>query len=55
MIGLGVVAAGWLTLVVALVLLFGAWPLVPAGVVMMIVGAFVDLDRAKEPTRAKRH
>ncbi len=54
MIGAGVVAAGWVLLLVALVVLFGAWPLVPAGVVMMVVGTFVDLDRVKEPTRGKR-
>ena len=53
MIGAGVVAAGWVCLLVALVV-FGAWPLVPAGVVMMAVGTFVDLDRVKEPTRGKR-
>lgn len=55
MIGAAVVAAGWVVLLVALVVLLGVWPLVPAGVVMMVVGLTVDLDRVKEPTRAKRH
>lgn len=55
MIGFGVVVAGWVTLLAALVVLLGVWPLVPAGVVMIVVGLSVDLDRVKEPTRAKRH
>jgi hypothetical protein len=54
MIGLFVLLAGWLSVVVGFVLLFGVWPLVAAGVLTMAVGAFVDLDRVKESPNAKR-
>jgi hypothetical protein len=54
MIGFAVAAAGWVVFVVGLVLLLGVWPLAPAGLVMIVVGLVVDLDRVKEPTRAKR-
>lgn len=47
MMGFAVIAVGWLLLVVALVLLFGVWPLVPAGVAMMLVGSLVNLDRLR--------
>ncbi len=54
MIGLSLIAVGWVCVVVACVVLFGSVALIPAGVVMMLVGAFVDLDPVKEPQRAKR-
>ena len=54
MIGLFVILAGWLAVVVGAVLLWGVVPLVAAGVVMIAVGLFADLDRVKEPQRAKR-
>jgi hypothetical protein len=55
MIGLGVAAAGWVLLVAAVCVVVGVWTLIPAAVVMIVVGLFVDLDRLKESTRAKRH
>lgn len=54
MIGLCVIALGWVATVVALILLLGLWPLVGAGVATMIVGALVDLDRVKESPDGKR-
>lgn len=54
MIGLLVILAGFVLVVVGLVLVLGVWVLVPAGVVVMLVGMFADLDRLKEPQRAKR-
>jgi membrane-bound ClpP family serine protease len=54
MIGLFVILAGWVCLVVAAVVLWGVAALLVAGVVMLAVGVFVDLDRVKEPQRAKR-
>jgi cytochrome c-type biogenesis protein CcmH/NrfF len=54
MIGLFVIAAGWVCVVVATVVLWGVPALLVAGVVMLAVGGFVDLDRVKEPQRAKR-
>jgi hypothetical protein len=55
MIGPFVIAVGWVCVVVAGVLLFGVPALLVAGLVMCAVGVFVDLDRVKEPQRAKRH
>lgn len=54
MIGYGVVAAGWVLLVAALCVVVGVWALIPAAVVMIVVGLFVDLDPVKESTRGKR-
>lgn len=54
MTGLFVALLGYVAAVVGLVLLVGVWPLIPCGVVLMAVGLFVDLDRVKEPQRAKR-
>ena len=55
MIGQTVVAAGWVLLVAAVCVVVGVWTLIPAAVVMIVVGLFVDLDPVKESTRAKRH
>lgn len=54
MIGLSVIAVGWILVVVACVVLFGAVALVPAGVVMILVGLIADLDAVRSPKRAKR-
>lgn len=54
MIGQVVVAAGWVLLVVAVCVVVGVWTLIPAAVVMMVVGLFVDLDPVKESARGKR-
>lgn len=55
MIGLGVVTAGFVLVCVGLVVVLGPWVLAPAGGVLILVGLFADLDRLKEPQRAKRH
>ena len=54
MTALLVILAGWVSVVVAAVILWGGVPLLVAGVVMIAVGLLVDLDRVKEPQRAKR-
>ena len=54
MIGYGVVAVGWVVLVVGLCLVLGLWPMIPAGAVMVAVGLLVDLEPGKGPTRGKR-
>lgn len=54
MLGLFAIAAGFILCALGLVLVVGWWTLIPAGVVLMAVGVFVDLDRLKEPQRGKR-
>jgi hypothetical protein len=54
MLGPLTILAGFALCVVGLVLVVGWWTLIPAGVVLMAVGVFVDLDRVKEPQRGKR-
>lgn len=54
MLGLFAIAAGFILCVLGLIVVVGWWTLIPAGVVLMAVGVFVDLDRVKEPQRGKR-
>lgn len=54
MTGLFVIFAGLLLVVAGAAWLVGPWVLVGAGVVVVLVGLFVDFDRVKEPQRAKR-
>ena len=51
MIGLSVIAIGWLLAVVCAVVLFGPLALGVAGVVMILVGLFADLDSLRSPKR----
>lgn len=54
MIGLLVMAVGFVLAVCGVVLTFGVWTLMPAGGVLLVAGLLVDFDRVKEPRRAKR-
>lgn len=51
MIGLIVAAVGYLAAVVGVVAQCGTWTLIPAGVVLVAVGLFVDWEAA---TNGKR-
>lgn len=55
MAGLFLILVGFVMTAAAVAWMFTPWVLVAAGVVLMLVGAFVDFDRLKEPPRAKRH
>lgn len=52
MIGPSVIAVGWLLFVVAAVIMWGPVALAVAGVVMVLVGLFADLDSLRSPKRA---
>lgn len=52
MIGLAIIAIGWLLIVVTAVILWGPVALGAAGVVMVLVGLFADLDSLRSPKRA---
>jgi len=52
MIGLLVIAVGWLLIAVSAVWLWGPFALGAAGVVTVLVGLLADLDSLRSPKRA---